>query len=233
MTVIRNPKGLKIDSPRRRHRKRLSEQKLPETGLEVFKKLEADFDELLESIPVGLIIDTVRRLSPATYMRYFRGYRPQSLGRAKVTEALRKEIYEKDNAAVADLVNLLWNQANRKLYKAMHEHVRKINENVEEIERIEDDTANEIIDDLLTKFSRKEILFCVRLNEVKFSEEVIEKRLIKGEDDWKKESSEEKEGPEGEKEQDTPETETAEKTADTQQESDSEVTPEEGTEKNT
>ena len=184
--MIRNPKA--IQDLRRRHRRREKTASIPEAGIDAFKQLKEHFEEIVDSISINTIIETVRRLSPSTYMKYFKGYRPQSLGRSRVTQALKKEIFEHENAAVADLVNLLWNQSNRNIYKAMHDHVRKINENVEEIERIEDDTANEIIDDLLTKFSRKEILFCVRLNEVKFSEEVIQKRLIRGEDDWERTS---------------------------------------------
>ena len=195
--MIRNPKA--IQDLRRRHRRREKTASIPEAGIDAFKQLKDHFEEIVDSISINTIIETVRRLSPSTYMKYFKGYRPQSLGRSRVTQALKKEIFENENAAVADLVNLLWNQSNRNIYKAMHDHVRKINENVEEIERIEDDTANEIIDDLLTKFSRKEILFCVRLNEVKFSEEVIQKRLVRGEDDWERTSEKTEETKEEEK----------------------------------
>jgi len=110
-----------------------------------------------------------------------------------VTKALFTEIYERKNAAVADLVNLLWNQSNRDLYKAMHDLVREINENVEEIEHIEDDRAHEMIDTLLKTFSRDDIYLCVRMNEVKFSEDVIQYRLVQGHDDWEPQDTQDKE----------------------------------------
>ncbi|MEC9070875.1 MAG: hypothetical protein VX938_00790, partial [Myxococcota bacterium] len=52
-----------------------------------------------------------------------------------------------------------------------------INEDVEAIEEIEDDIANKIIDDLLERQHQVEILICVRLNGVRFREEVIRARL--------------------------------------------------------
>ena len=56
-------------------------------------------------------------------------------------------------------------------------HVQAINEDVEAIEQIEDDIANKIIDDLLERHHRVDILLCVRLNGVRFREEVIRARL--------------------------------------------------------
>lgn len=168
---------------KRRHRK--TKQTAPAIGIGAFEHLRELFPTVLKTIPVGLLIDTVRRLDTPTYFRHFKGFRPQSLGRNRVTGALLKEVYERKNAAVADLINLLWNQSNRELYKAMHNMVREINENVEEIEKIEDQQANEIIDKLLENFSREDIYLCVRMNEVKFDEAVIQSRLIQGNDDWK------------------------------------------------
>ena len=154
-------------------------------GIGVFEHLKELFPSILRSIPIGLLIDTVRRLDAPTYFRHFKGFRPQSLGRNRVTTALIKEVYDRKNAAVADLINLLWNQSNRDLYKAMHNLVREVNEKVEEIESIDDQKANEIIDTLLKDFSRENIYLCVRMNEVKFNEKVVQTRLIDENDDWK------------------------------------------------
>lgn len=168
---------------KRRHRK--TKQASPAIGIGAFEHLKALFPAILKTIPIGLLIDTVRRLDAPTYFRHFKGFRPQSLGRNRVTTALSNEVYDRKNAAVADLINLLWNQSNRELYKAMHSLVREVNEKVEEIERIEDQQANEIIDTLLKNFSRQDIYLCVRMNEVKFDETIIQTRLIQGKDDWK------------------------------------------------
>lgn len=147
------------------------------TSVESFALLGDRFERVARPLDLGLMIEHVRRLAPAVYARHFKGYRPQTLGRKRVTESLRFEVFEKANEAVGDILVLLWNQRMRDLYAAMVEHVRTINENVEEIERIPDEQANAFLDDLLARFDRDDVLICVRLNEVRFSPEVIARRL--------------------------------------------------------
>ncbi|NOZ01337.1 MAG: hypothetical protein GXP54_05540, partial [Deltaproteobacteria bacterium] len=115
---------------------------------------------------------------PRVYARYFKGYRPQTLGRKKITEALRREVFEKRNEALADIMVLLWNQAHRDVYQAMLEHVKTISEDVETIERIEDDKAEEFTADLEQSFDKTDILICVCLNEVRFSPKFIDEKLV-------------------------------------------------------
>ncbi|MBL6974291.1 MAG: hypothetical protein ISR64_01045 [Deltaproteobacteria bacterium] len=146
-------------------------------SIEIFARLEGVFERLVKSLDRSILLDYCRRLEPMVYARYFKGYRPQTLGRKKVTEALHAQIFEKQNESLADILVLLWNQAHRDVYHAMLEQVKTISEDVETIEKIEDDKAIAFIDNIETRFDREDILICVCLNEVRFSPKIIETRL--------------------------------------------------------
>jgi hypothetical protein len=148
------------------------------TSIDSFVHLQGDFEHLVKSLDIGMVIEHVRRLAPSAFARHFKGYRPQTLGRKRVAESLRFEIYDKGNGAVADILVLLWNQRFRFLYNEMLERVRTINEDVESIERIEDEKANAFLDELLVEHDRRDVHVCVRLNDVRFSEDVISRRLL-------------------------------------------------------
>ena len=147
------------------------------TSLDAFETLKDRFDQVVRSIDLAIVMEHVRRLEPAAFARHFKGYRPQTLGRKRVADALRFEVYERRNSSIADILTLLWNQEHRDAYHSMLEHVKTIQEDVEAIERIEDAKANEFLDDLLGRFPAEEILVCVRLNDVRFGPEVIGVRL--------------------------------------------------------
>jgi two-component SAPR family response regulator len=55
--------------------------------------------------------------------------------------------------------------------------VKKINEKVDEIEKIEDEKAAEILEKITNDFSMLDILISVRLNGVKFSEQFIADKI--------------------------------------------------------
>jgi hypothetical protein len=142
-----------------------------------FIALGDDFEPVVRSVDLALLIEHVRRLDPMAFARHFKGYRPQVLGRKRVTDALRFEVYERRNETVAEILILLWNQVNRDLYQAMLALVRTINENVEEIERIDDAKANDFVDELMLRFDKRHIHACIRMNEVRFSPEVLAARF--------------------------------------------------------
>ncbi len=142
-----------------------------------FVALQDDFDHLVRTLDTALLIEHVRRLDPMAFARHFKGYRPQMLGRKRIVEALRFEVFQKRNETVAEILILLWNQVHRDLYQAMLALVRTIREDVENIERIEDAKANDFVDELLLKFDKQDIHACVRLNEVRFSPELIQARF--------------------------------------------------------
>lgn len=137
----------------------------------------AVFARLIKSLDRAVLLDFFRRLEPQVYARYFKGFRPQVLGRKRVTEALWNEVHDRRNETVGDILTMLWNQQHRDLYHGMLALVKTLAEDVESIERIEDPVALQFIDALASRFDREDILICVRLNEVRFSEEVISKYL--------------------------------------------------------
>lgn len=148
------------------------------TSIEAISRLSHErFARLIKSLDRTLLLDFVRRLEPAVYARYFRGFRPQVLGRKRVTEALQFEVYERKNEAVGDILTMLWNQQHRDLYHGMLALVKTLAEDVETIEQIEDQVAIGFIETLASHFEREDILICVRLNEVRFSEQVIAEHL--------------------------------------------------------
>lgn len=150
------------------------------SSIDSFIALGEDFEPVVRSVDLALLIEHIRRLDPMAFARHFKGYRPQMLGRKRVTDALRFEVFERKNETVAEVLILLWNQVHRDLYQAMLALVRTINENVEEIERIDDAKGNDFIDELLLSFDRKHIHACVRLNEVRFSPELMAARFGAG-----------------------------------------------------
>ncbi len=148
------------------------------TSIEAFSRLSAErFARVIKSLDRTVLLDFLRRLEPAVYARYFKGFRPQVLGRRRVTEALQFEVYERKNEAVGDILTMLWNQQQRDLYHAMLALVKTLAKDVESIEKIEDPVAVQFIETLSAKFDREDILICVRLNEVRFSEAVIAQHL--------------------------------------------------------
>ncbi len=148
------------------------------TSVEALTTLKDHFEYLVRTLDLGMLLEYVRRTDAFAYSRHFKGYRPQTLGRKRVAAALAFEVFERKNTTMGDILTLLWNQERRDVYHAMHEHIATISEDVESIEKIEDAKANAFLDDMLSRFDAVDVLICVRLNEVRFSPEVIQARLV-------------------------------------------------------
>ena len=88
-------------------------------------------------------------------------------------ELVEREIYEKGSEKLAELMIALWNRANGALYHEMLHHVKKINEDVEAIESIEDEEAEKISEMMLEEYDKERLFICVVLNQVKFSPEFV------------------------------------------------------------
>jgi len=147
------------------------------TSVETLSLLKDHFARLVKSLDLGILLEYVRKTDGFAYARHFKGYRPQTLGPKRVAAAIAFEVFERNNTTMGDILTLLWNQEHRDVYHAMHDHVASISEDVESIEKIEDDKANAFLDDMLARFDPVDVLTCVRLNEVRFSEAVITARL--------------------------------------------------------
>lgn len=147
--------------------------------IDSLRSVADQFDHLLRSVHPKLIASEITKVDRAFYFRHFKGVRPEKIGRNRLRKIADREIFkDPGHELFANLLILHWNQGQGPLYREMVTHVQAINEDVEAIEVIEDDVANKIIDDLLERHHRTDILLCVRLNGVRFQEEVIQARLV-------------------------------------------------------
>lgn len=146
------------------------------TGVETIRALGDDASKLLKDIPIDYIVKGVQVLSRPLFIRYFKGYRIQVAGK-RLKEMIDREVLDRENEELAQLFMTLWNRANGRLYHAMYNLVRTIDEEVDKIESIDDDKAREFIDGLLEDFDAPRIFMCTLLNEVRFSKEVIKEKL--------------------------------------------------------
>ncbi len=146
-------------------------------GSDTFIALKDHQDRIIKDIPIGHIVKGVQVLNRALYVRYFKGYRIQVVGKKRVKQMVAAEIHTKKNDELAQMLATLWNRANGKLYHSMYNLVRTVNEEVDLIEKIEDEDAGRFIDELMEEFDAESVYLCVLLNEVKFSREVVKEKL--------------------------------------------------------
>jgi len=147
--------------------------------INAIRSVSDHLDILIRSVSPQRLIHEMSLGDKAFYFKHFKGFRPDKVGRGRIRKIAEKEILGKDpgHELFANLIIVHWNEKHGGLYRDLVEHVKTINEDVEAIEAIEDDKANQIIDDLLARHAKEAIYLCVRLNEVRFSTEVIEARL--------------------------------------------------------
>jgi len=148
-------------------------------GVEVIRSLGAELDKLLKDIPIEHVVKGVQVISRALYVRYFKGYRLQVAGKKRVRSLIDREIREKESEELAQLFITLWNRANGRLYHAMYNQVRTVNEEVDKIELIEDEDASRFLDELLQSYDEDRLYLCILINEVKFSKQVVKEKLGK------------------------------------------------------
>ncbi|GMV40461.1 MAG: hypothetical protein AMXMBFR64_21770 [Myxococcales bacterium] len=175
------PTGVHVHGPECDHDHADYDEREP---IEALLKVGALFEKVVHDVQPRRVIAEIQRGDRAAFFRHFKGQRMEKFSRRKMTEILSKEVFGRENIFMAQLLMILWNEQHRELYIAMRDHVQTINEDVEAIERIEDDKAREFIADLRGKgHTRDDIYICVRLNDVRFSEEVIQAELVAGDAD--------------------------------------------------
>ena len=147
--------------------------------IDAIRSVSEHLDLLIRSVSPQRLIYEMSVGDKAFYFKHFKGFRPDKVGRGKIKKIAQKEILDRDpgHELLANLLIVHWNEQNGSLYQDMVEHVKTINEDVEAIEAIEDDKAVQIIEDLLKRHDKAEIYLCVRLNEVRFNQEVIDAHL--------------------------------------------------------
>ena len=140
------------------------------------------FGDILKSVNVKRLVREMGIADKAFHFRHFKGYR--EIGRGRIKKIANKEIFGggEGHELFANLIIVHWNDKHANLYREMVAHVKTINEDVEAIEQIEDDKAAAIVEDLLKRHRRVDILLCVRLNGVRFREEFVQWCLLEGND---------------------------------------------------
>ncbi len=146
------------------------------------RSVEAQFDRIIRHVMPKRLAAELKVGDKGFYFKYFKGYRPETIGRGRVKQIAMREVFQDPGHELfANLLIIHWNEQHAPLYREMVTHVKTINEDVEAIESIDDDKAHSIIDDLVQRHEVPDVLLCVRLNGVRFSEPLIVSRLERGE----------------------------------------------------
>lgn len=145
--------------------------------LTALRRAEPVLEHLVRSLKPNRIISECARGDRAAYYRNFKGYRMEKFGRPQILKISQKELYTRQNEFWAQLLIVLWNEGHKDLYNAVKVKVETIDDDVEKVERIEDEVADPWITEFLEKFAIEDILICVYLNEVRFTDAFIRRRL--------------------------------------------------------
>jgi hypothetical protein len=147
--------------------------------IDAIRSVSEHLDLLVRSVNPQRLIYEMNVGDKAFYFKHFKGFRPEKVGRGRIKKIAEKEILnsEPGHELLANLMIVHWNENHGSLYRDLVDHIKTINDDVEAIEAIEDDKANQIIDDLINRHEKAEVYLCVRLNEVRFSQEVIDARF--------------------------------------------------------
>ena len=94
--------------------------------LNALQNVEPLLTHLIKSIRPTEFISQVARVDRAGYFRNFKGYRIEKFGRPQIETIARKELFKKSNESWAQLFIILWNNANRGVYEAMHKQVQTL-----------------------------------------------------------------------------------------------------------
>ncbi len=145
--------------------------------LNALKRCEPLLDHLFKVIKPPMFIQQVAKGDRAGFFRNFKGFKMDRFGRPQLAKIAAKELYQKSNEFWAQLLIVLWNNEHRDLYNALKEKVETINPDVEKVTLIEDAIAETWMAELLEKNALEDILICVYLNEVRFSEDFVKSRM--------------------------------------------------------
>lgn len=146
--------------------------------IEALRTIEPLFGRIFKSFTPKEFIHRLSAFDRGIYNKYFRGFRIEKFNRPKLVEIAKKEVFETKNELLAQFITILWNREHRDLYNDMLEQVKTINEDVEAIERITDEQGAAVVAGMVEKGHDKlDVLLCVRLNDVRLSEDFIQAEL--------------------------------------------------------
>lgn len=147
--------------------------------IQALRSVEDRFDQILRSVSPKRLVREIAMADKGFHFKHFKGYRLDKIGRGRIRKIAQLELFsDPGHELFANLIIVHWNERHARVYQDMVTHVKTINDDVEAIERIEDDKAHDIVDDLLKRHTLEEILLCVRLNGVRFGDSFIEQRLV-------------------------------------------------------
>jgi len=149
--------------------------------IQALRSVAERFDDIMRHVNPKRLVAELAKSDKGFHFKYFKGYRPDQIGRGRIRQIAQKEVFaDPGHELFANLIIIHWNEAHAQMYRDIVTHVRAINEDVEAVERIPPERAHPIIDDMLTRHKREDFYLCVRLNGVRFDEDVIEARLVRG-----------------------------------------------------
>ena len=146
--------------------------------IEALKTIAPLLGRVFKSFTPKEFIHRLSAFDRGIYNKYFRGFRVEKFNRPKLVEIARKEVFDGENELLAQFITILWNREHRLLYNDMLEQVKMINEDVEAIESITDEQGAAVLAGMIEKGHDKlDVLICVRLNDVRFTEAFIHAEL--------------------------------------------------------
>jgi hypothetical protein len=148
------------------------------------KLSERLFERMCRSIPVKTLTAELQKVDRAVYFRYFKGHRPNKIDAKRLSKVLRKELFERQNGLLAQLVVYNWDEHQWRLFGALQRHIKAINEDVEAIKEITAAEADPIFDDLeqskdargRQQFDRRDVAIACIINGVRVDDSYVQAR---------------------------------------------------------
>lgn len=147
-------------------------------AINALKKLPASLlGRLCRGVPMRTFLAELARIDRSVYFRYFKGYRPVKITSKRLQEVVSREVFDRNNGLLAQLVIYNWDEFQWKLYGDLQKHVKGINEDVEAIEHISAEEADPIFDDLLERYDPRDVAIVALINGLRVDDDYLKARF--------------------------------------------------------
>ncbi|MSQ82843.1 MAG: hypothetical protein EXR77_07995 [Myxococcales bacterium] len=137
-------------------------------AIEALKQLPPRlFARLCRRIPLRAFLAELDKLDRSVFFRYFKGVRPQKIDGPYLERVFRLEIFGRNDGILAQLAIYNWDEAESRVYADLQIEVKKINEDVEAIEHINDEQGNAICDTLVALYDPRDVYIAFVINGVR------------------------------------------------------------------